>query len=76
MFYLVHARNLQRRKLGRPSGFCTGVCGEGTWAHEAGESPLLEAVAGKRLVKTRRDGWSLLVGALVICELGWLEVAQ
>jgi hypothetical protein len=32
--------------------FCTGGCEERTWAREAEESPLLEAVARERLVKT------------------------
>jgi hypothetical protein len=67
-------RTYKGRQLGRPSPFCTGVCGEGTWAHVAGESPLLEAVAGERLVKTRRAGGDLAgaVGidgsALIACS--------
>jgi hypothetical protein len=32
--------------------FCTGGCEERTWAREAEESPLLEAVTRERLVKT------------------------
>jgi hypothetical protein len=34
------------------SQFCKGICEERTWAREAEESPLLEAVTRKRLVKT------------------------
>jgi hypothetical protein len=34
------------------SQFCTGVCEERTWGREAEESPLLEAIARKRPVKT------------------------
>jgi hypothetical protein len=41
---------------------------------EAEESPLLEAVAKERLVKTQR-GWKSLDGAVVICELWRLAVA-
>jgi hypothetical protein len=41
--------------------------------HETEESPLLEAVARERLMKT---GWKKgLAGALVICELWRLLVA-
>jgi hypothetical protein len=36
--------------------FPTGVCEERTWAREAEESPLLEAVARERLVKTLQAG--------------------
>jgi hypothetical protein len=36
--------------------------------HEAEESPLLEAVARERLVKTQQTGKGL-AGAMVICEL-------
>jgi hypothetical protein len=41
------------------SQFCTGVCEEGTWASETEESPLLEAVTRKRLVKTLQAGEDL-----------------
>jgi hypothetical protein len=34
-----------------PCQLCTGVCKERTWAREAEESPLLEAVAREPLVK-------------------------
>jgi hypothetical protein len=65
--------------MGQPSEFCTGVCeekrqleggrrSERTWAREAEESPLLEAVARERLVKTQQGGKDL-AGAVVICEL-------
>jgi hypothetical protein len=47
------------------SQFCTGVCEERTWARQAEESPLLEAVARERLVKTYQAGKGL-VGAVVI----------
>jgi hypothetical protein len=40
--------------------FCTGGCDKRTWAREAEESPLLEAVARERLVKTA--GWKRLSG--------------
>jgi hypothetical protein len=36
------------------------------WTQETGESPLLEAVAWKRLVKTQHAGKGL-AGAVVIC---------
>jgi hypothetical protein len=36
--------------------FCNGGCGDRTWAREAEESPLLEAVARERLVKTQQAG--------------------
>jgi hypothetical protein len=60
--------------MGRPSQFCTGVCEEWTSAHEAEESPLLETVAGGRLVKTQYPGKGL-AGGVVICELWRLPVA-
>jgi hypothetical protein len=41
---------------------------------EAEESPLLEAVARKRLVKKLQAG-KFLVGAMVICDLWRLAVA-
>jgi hypothetical protein len=41
---------------------------------EAEESPLLEVVAGKRLVKTQQAGKGL-AGAVMICELWKLAVA-
>jgi hypothetical protein len=41
---------------------------------EAEESPLLEAVARERLVKTQQAGKGL-AGAVVICELWRLAVA-
>jgi hypothetical protein len=44
---------------------------ERTWAHEAEESPLLEAFARERLVKTQQG----LGGAVVICELWRIVVA-
>jgi hypothetical protein len=36
--------------------FCTGSCEERTWACEAEESPLLEAVAREQLMKTQQAG--------------------
>jgi hypothetical protein len=45
-----------------------------TWAREAEECPLLEAVAKERLVKTQKAEKSL-AGAVVICELWRLAVA-
>jgi hypothetical protein len=50
-----------------------GVCDERNWEREAEESPLLEAVARERLVKTQQAGKGLS-GAVVICELWWLAV--
>jgi hypothetical protein len=41
------------------SRFCMEVCEERTSVHEAEESPLLEAAARKRLVKTQQDGKDL-----------------
>jgi hypothetical protein len=54
--------------LGRPNESCTGVCEDGTSAREAEESPLLEAVARERLLKTQQAGRGL-ARAVVICEL-------
>jgi hypothetical protein len=48
--------------------FCTGGCEERTWAREAEESPLLEAVTREGLVKTQQAGKGL-ASAVVICEL-------
>jgi hypothetical protein len=45
-----------------------------TWGREAKESPLLEAVARERLVKTQQAGQGL-AGAVVICELLRLTAA-
>jgi hypothetical protein len=53
---------------------CTRSCEERTWAREAKESLLLEAVARERLVKTQQ-AWKGLAGAVVICELLRLVVA-
>jgi hypothetical protein len=36
--------------------FCKGDCEDRTWAREAEESPLLEAVAKERLMKTQQAG--------------------
>jgi hypothetical protein len=38
------------------SEFRTGGCEERTWGREAEESPVLEAVARERLVKTQQAG--------------------
>jgi hypothetical protein len=48
--------------------FCTGGCDKRTLAREAEESPLLEAIARERLVKTQQAGKGV-AGAVVICEL-------
>jgi hypothetical protein len=45
-----------------------------TFAREAEESLLLEAIARERLVKTQQAGKSL-AGAVVICELWKLVIA-
>jgi hypothetical protein len=54
--------------------FCTGGCDKRTWARGAEESPLLEAVARERLVKTQQAG-KCLVCAVVIDELWRLAMA-
>jgi hypothetical protein len=54
--------------------FCTGGCEDRTWAREAEEPLLLEAVARERLVKTQKSGKGL-AGAVVICEFWRLAVA-
>jgi hypothetical protein len=41
-----------------------GVCEVRTWAHEAEESPLLEAIARKCLMKTLQAGEDLVCGDL------------
>jgi hypothetical protein len=43
-----------------------GSCEYRTWAREAEESPLLEAVARERLVKTQQAGKGL-ADVVVIC---------
>jgi hypothetical protein len=56
---VVRAEKLSWRQLGRPSpGFMT-VCEERTWAREAEEFPLLEAVARELPVKTQQAGKGL-----------------
>jgi hypothetical protein len=50
------------------------VCEERTSSCEAEESPLLETIARKWLVKTQQAGKGLAV-AVVICELWRLAVA-
>jgi hypothetical protein len=54
------------------SELCTGGCEDRTWACEAEEYPLLEAVTRERLMKTQQAGRGL-AGAVVICEL-WILV--
>jgi hypothetical protein len=54
--------------------FCTGGCDKRTRAREAEESPLLEAVASERLVKTWQAGKGL-AGAVVICKVWRSAVA-
>jgi hypothetical protein len=53
--------------------FCIGGCENRTSVLEAEESPLLEAVASERLVKTQQAGEGLADD--VICELWRLIVA-
>jgi hypothetical protein len=62
-----------RRQLGQQSHFRSGSCEERTWTSEAEWSPLLEAVAKERLVKTKQAGKGL-AGTVVICELWRLAV--
>jgi hypothetical protein len=50
------------------------ACEERTWGREAEESPLLEAVAMERLVKTQEAGKGS-AGGVVICELWRLAMA-
>jgi hypothetical protein len=54
--------------------FWTGGCDQRTWEREAEESPLLEAVARVRLVKTQQAGKGLAC-AVVNCEVWRLEIA-
>jgi hypothetical protein len=62
------------RKEGHSSvEFCTGGCEDRTSTCKAEESPLLEAVARERLMKTQQTGKGL-TGAVVICELWRLAV--
>jgi hypothetical protein len=44
--------------------FCKGGCGKRTWAQEAEESPLLEAVAREQLLKTLQAGEYLVCNDL------------
>jgi hypothetical protein len=46
---------------------------DGTWAQEAEESPLLEAVATELQLKTQQAGKGL-AGAVVICKVWWLVI--
>jgi hypothetical protein len=57
--YSVRVKELQGRKLGPPSQFCTEVCEERSWGREAEESPLLKSVTRKRLEKTLQAGEDL-----------------
>jgi hypothetical protein len=52
-FYVVSASGQSYNQIVQ---FCTGRCEERTWPREAEESPLLEAVARERLVKTQQAG--------------------
>jgi hypothetical protein len=64
-FYVVRAEMLWAT-YSVDGQFCTGVCEEMTWARKAEESPMLEAVARKRLVKTQQaEG---LAGTMVKCR--------
>jgi hypothetical protein len=60
--------------MGRPSQLCTGVCEDRTCASKAEESPLLEAVARERLMKTQQAAKGF-AGSVVICELRRLAMA-
>jgi hypothetical protein len=71
--------------LEQPSQLCTEVCeeerqlegrhhSERTAAREAEESPQLEAVARKRMVKTQQAGKDI-ASAVVVCELWRLVMA-
>jgi hypothetical protein len=81
----VRAKGYKEENGVQPSQFCTTVCEEisqlegslrsgTTWACEAEESPLLEAVAREGFVKTQQAGKDL-AGALVIYELWRLAMA-
>jgi hypothetical protein len=48
--------------------FCKGGGNKRTWAREAEESPLLEAVARERLVRTQQAGKGLAI-TVVICSV-------
>jgi hypothetical protein len=63
---MVHAEMLKARTEAVESSVVSH------WPAE--ESPLLEAVARERLVKTQQAGKEL-VGAVVICELWRLDMA-
>jgi hypothetical protein len=71
---MVRAEELSWRDLGWPNQFCMGVYEERNWAREAEESPLLGALARKRLVKTQQAGKTLTY-AMVIWELWRLAMA-
>jgi hypothetical protein len=81
---LSSARQAQKRRRCSwvDKEFCTGGCDKRTWAHEAEESPLLEAVARERLVKTAGwkrlsrccgDLWSVEISdsAVITCSSEW-----
>jgi hypothetical protein len=56
--------------------FCTGGCEDGTWALEAEESPLLEAVVRERLLKTLQAGEDLASSDFWTVEIsGGAEIA-
>jgi hypothetical protein len=67
VFLRGSCRGVIRKTMGQISRFSTGVCEERNWAHEAEESPLLEAVARGRLVKIQEAG-KRLADAVVIYE--------
>jgi hypothetical protein len=54
--------------------FCTGGYEDRTRAREAEESPLVEAIARERLMKTQQAG-KCLAGTVVICEMWRFAVA-
>jgi hypothetical protein len=73
--YVIRAEMLKARdKSNYQWVFFTGGCEDTTWAREAEESPLLEAVVRVRLVKTRQSAKGV-AGAMVICELWRLALA-
>jgi hypothetical protein len=48
---------------------CTGGCEDRTWAREAEESPLLEAVVSERFLKTLQAGEDLACSDLWIVQI-------
>jgi hypothetical protein len=67
-FYVVYEEESFWRKFEQSSEFCTWVCEERTWEHDAEESLLLEAVARERLMKSRQP-INFPARGMMICEL-------